>query len=135
MKTHLWRLLGTILLTMSMLAGCKSLSRRDSVKTRLETSKAQIQKHIPDHVRAEKLIALYEQLDADLVALATKRDELEKAVLRKSDDFSTSREELEQYYGAYNKSAVAIMAQLVRVHIDMRRQVTPEEWDLIVKQN
>ena len=133
MKNRIYYMLAAALLTLGLLAGCKSLTPVEATKLAGDETRTLIREQVADEAKARQMIVLVDQLEKNLLAYVEVQAAHNKALRAKNADYDASREELQGLYDAFNRDTRALGMQIARTDLAMKKLATPQEWVVISK--
>jgi hypothetical protein len=116
-----------------LMAGCKSHKtvEGDLIDWNKDVSKAAV-KAVDDPVRAAKARSYANELTAELGLFVGEIKANQARFERLNSDYDTSRAEFERLYQEGRRQRRARAEKLVRITLEMRKQMSAEEWSRFV---
>ena len=125
--------LAALLFAAGVLSGCKSMTPVESTKAAGEEVRALVTKNVADTAKAKQLIALVDAAELDMKAFVEERAMINKKIVEKNADYNANRADMQKLYDDFNDKSKAVALKIARLHVDMQKLSTPEEWKEISK--
>jgi hypothetical protein len=95
--------------------------------------KALVHKEVSDPVRAGKILALLEQIDADFNKRIKANRETQQEVLRLNTDYNATPEQFKTIMERAGESRDEERARILEAYVKVKEITTPQEWEAISK--
>ena len=134
MKKDRWLAWIAVLLAAGCLVSCASSPEKGLPLTEAASQlNATVEKHIPDAQRASKLKQLGQQLVELQNSISRDIAGLNEKAVALNANYESTREEARQLVAAFLEKRNSALAQYRDIIFAMRREVSAEEWEALMK--
>jgi len=92
-----------------------------------------VHKEISDPVRADKVVALMEQMDAEISDQMNAKVEFRKYFAKLNTDYYATPEQFEQYFESTREAQGKNRARIMETYFKIKDLTTPQEWEALSK--
>lgn len=121
---------------MVILAGCSHTKASQEVTPRqkyMDDIRTLVDKEIPDHARADKIVALMEQLSSEVMDLKQRSVSYQQEFARLNADYSTTPEMLQKVIDEAHEYRMESRKKIMDDYFELKSLMSKEEWEAVSK--
>lgn len=125
-----------ILMVVLLLAGCSHTKSSGQVTPRekyMNEMKTLVNKEVPDPARADKILALMEQMSREVMDLKKRSISYQQEFMRLNADYGTTPEKLQQVIDESHEFRMESRKKIMDAYFELKSLMDKEEWEAVSK--